>query len=71
MYSLHAFSANCGKEKNQDFARLVLRKSIAASLEGLKFVCHIESNGMLHHHLQIAYFGWIFLHYESEWRESF
>jgi hypothetical protein len=43
MHALHAFSASCWKGKNQDFTRLVLRKSIAAPFEGLKFVCHIES----------------------------
>jgi hypothetical protein len=43
MYALHAFSANCGKGKNQNFTRLMLRKSIAAPFEGMKFVCHIES----------------------------
>jgi hypothetical protein len=31
----------------------------------------LKSCGMLHHHLQVAYFVWIFLHRESEWREFF
>jgi hypothetical protein len=43
MQALHAFSANYGKGKNQDFTRLVLRKSKAAPFEGMKFLCHIES----------------------------
>jgi len=36
MQALHAFSANYGKGKNQDFTRLVLRKSIAAPFWGVE-----------------------------------